>query len=336
MKRSIIISLLLVCCYGLPLQAQNTFNVVNDDGVEISYYILSRADRTVSVTTKELNNGQYNPYDTVRIPATVTWDDMVWNITQISSATFANCSTLRHVELPEGITHIGSYAFTLTGILSFCMPSTVTEVGYSCFFANQQMTEIELSSGLTKLSNGMLSSCNRLRFLKVPEGVITIDTEAVRYCRILDSISLPSTLQEIKHHAFVYNSALSAITVHAVVPPMVEGSDVFRNVDRETTVLHVPAGCIEAYRNAPVWSEFVNIQDDAVGIATTETSALRWHVEHNAIVVESAQPLPATLYDAMGRQVLRTTLQGNTRLDVPHSGLYILRHGNKSNKIIVP
>ncbi len=312
------------------------FNVTNEDGVEITYGVYPRVANSVLVTTTEFLNRQYNQYDTIRVPVTVTWHDTVWDVVGVNSYSFAECRALRHIELPEGMTLLGAYSVSCTGISSFIVPSTVTTARSNCFFGNEQLTEIELSSNLTEISNGMFTNCHRLRFLKVPEGVITIDTEAVRYCRILDSISLPSTLQEIKHWAFADNVSLSAIMVHAVVPPMVEGSDVFRNVDRETTVLHVPAGCIEAYRNAPVWSEFANIQDDAVGIATTETSALRWHVENNAIVVESAQPLPATLYDAMGRQVLRTTLQGNTRLDVPHSGLYILRHGNKSTKIIVP
>ncbi len=332
-KRSIIISLLL-CCFTFSLQAQN-FNVTNEDGVTITYGVISREEPfAVKVTLN--TNRQYNVYDTVRVPATVTWRDTVWNVTETDYYTFSNCTALQCVELPESITYIRSESFSCSGIISFRMPSSVTDIDPWAFFGCQQLTEIELSPNITILPNRLLLNCHRLRFLKVPEGVITIDTAAVYYCRILDSISLPSTLQKIMPEAFKYNSALSAITVHAVVPPVVENSDVFLDVDRETTVLHVPAGCIEAYRNAPVWSEFANIQDDAVGIATTETSALRWHVENNAIVVESAQPLPATLYDAMGRQVLRTTLQGNTRLDVPHSGLYILRHGNKSNKIIVP
>ncbi len=335
MKRRLIIGFLLCCCFLLPLQAQR-FNVYNDDGVKITYLVISREEPFSVSVTYEGAGRQYDEYDTVRIPATVTWRDTVWNVTDVYEYAFAECRSLMCVELPESITRLGFVALACTGIVSFHMPSSVTAIDDMCFFGNPQLSEITLSPNLSEIPFGAFINCHRLRFLKVPEGVITIDTDAVRYCRILDSISLPSTLQEIRHEAFAHNSSLSAITVHALVPPAVAESNVFLSVDRESTVLHVPAGCIEAYRNAPVWGEFLNIQDDAVGIATTAPSSLRWHVENNAIVIESSHNQPATLYDAMGRQLLRTSLHGSQRIDVPHSGLYILRHDKKSTKIIVP
>ncbi len=335
MKRKVIVSFLLCWACVLPMQAQR-FNVYNDDGVKITYLPISREEPFAVSVTYEGAGRQYNVYDTVRVPATVTWRDTVWNVTDIYQYAFAECRSLKCVELPESITHLGSFAFACTGIVSFRMPGSVTSVGMLSFFGNEQLVDITLSPHLTALSKGMFSNCHRLRFLRVPESVITIDTQAVLYCSILDRISLPASLQEIKHMAFADNISLSAITVHALVPPAVEGSDVFARVDRESTVLHVPAGCLEAYRAAPVWSEFLDIRDDAVGIASAAAAPLRWHVEKHAIVVESTQAVPVTLYDAMGRQLLHTTLPGSQRIPVPHSGLYILRHGNRSSKIVVP
>ena len=82
-------------------------------------------------------------------------------------------------------------------------------------------------------------------------------------------------------------------------------SSIFEGVDKSTCVLYVPAGCVEIYRNAPVWGEFKTI----LPIGT---------VAINGIAISDGTPFD--VYDIQGRKVKSkvTTLKG-----LP-SGVYIV------------
>ena len=57
---------------------------------------------------------------------------------------------------------------------------------------------------------------------------------------------------------FANCTSLSSITI-LVSNPLDIQSGVFYNVDMTTCTLYVPAGSVEAYKNAEVWGEFENI-----------------------------------------------------------------------------
>ena len=62
---------------------------------------------------------------------------------------------------------------------------------------------------------------------------------------------------------------LSQLDILATTPPVIY-ANTFDGVKR-TIPVNVPKGCGEAYRNAPYWSEFTNINEDWV----SETSSLQ-------------------------------------------------------------
>ena len=64
---------------------------------------------SVSVTCRD---NSYNSYSgDVVIPATVTYNDVVYNVTSIGSEAFYYCSGLTSVTIPQGVTSIGNAAF---------------------------------------------------------------------------------------------------------------------------------------------------------------------------------------------------------------------------------
>ena len=99
--------------------------------------------------------------------------------------------------------------------------------------------------------------------LTVPEGVTTICTQAAREVALTE-ITLPSTMTEIRASAFSSVKTLTKVTCMAKVPPTLANyfeEDVYANAP-----LYVPMNSVEAYRNAPGWMEFQNIE----GIDTGE------------------------------------------------------------------
>lgn len=85
---------------------------------------------------------------------------------------------------------------------------------------------------------------------------------------LLAKVILPETLEEIEARAFYNCKSLRLIECKALVPPVL-GEDVFTvHIHdntlplQERTVVVVPKGSLEAYRNAPGWKEFKHIREN--------------------------------------------------------------------------
>ena len=85
---------------------------------------------------------------------------------------------------------------------------------------------------------------------------------------LLAKVILPETLEEIEARAFYNCKSLRLIECKALVPPVL-GEDVFTvHIHdntlplQERTVVVVPKGTLEAYRNAPGWKEFKHIREN--------------------------------------------------------------------------
>ncbi|MBR1804536.1 MAG: leucine-rich repeat protein [Muribaculaceae bacterium] len=93
--------------------------------------------------------------------------------------------------------------------------------------------------------------------LVVPEGVTTVCNQAARAVPLTE-IHLPSTLTVVRKMAFTGISTLTQVTCLATVPPTMEESSF--TGDAFSATLRVPIGSLEAYRTAPIWKNFQNIE----------------------------------------------------------------------------
>ena len=98
-KRFLLFTMML-----LPIMA-NAQKAVEIDGI---YYNLNSDAKTAEVTY-----GSQAYVGDIVIPASITVDDVVYNVTSIGKETFSYCQNLTSVDIPEGVTTIGSNAFYL-------------------------------------------------------------------------------------------------------------------------------------------------------------------------------------------------------------------------------
>ncbi|MBO4871694.1 MAG: leucine-rich repeat protein [Muribaculaceae bacterium] len=94
------------------------------------------------------------------------------------------------------------------------------------------------------------------KVLTIPEGVTTICNQAAREVALTE-LYLPKTMSEIRS-AFSSVKTLTKVQCLATTPPSLEAnfeSDVYQNA-----TLYVPMNSVDAYRAAPGWSGFQNIE----------------------------------------------------------------------------
>ena len=129
-----------------------------------------------------------------------------------------------------------------------------TEMADNCYSGMfNQCSSLETIPSLKSIGNGMFAKCDGLTTITIPDGVKSVASSAFASCPNLIRASLPSSIESIGRRAF-YMAGLKQITVAAEDPPSMENSDVFL----ECPLKHIliPTSSLEAYINAPVWSDY--------------------------------------------------------------------------------
>lgn len=150
-----------------------------------------------------------SPLSEISIPATVeTIDDRA----------FSGCAALASVNLSDGLTGIGSFAFeNCAALTQISIPATVETIGRSAFSGCAALASVNLTDGLTVISYSAFENCATLTQISIPATVKTIGGSAFSGCAALASVNLTDGLTVIGVAAFVNCTALTQISIPATV-----------------------------------------------------------------------------------------------------------------------
>ncbi len=104
---------------------------------------------------------------------------------------FEYSSQIKTVEIRQGVTSIGNFAF------------------YSCY----NLTSVTIPAGVTSIGNYAFRGCSRLTSVEIPEGVTSIGNYAFQYCSKLTSVEIPASVTSIGDDAFRDCSGLTAVYI---------------------------------------------------------------------------------------------------------------------------
>ena len=192
----------------------------------------------------------------IEIPASITYNDVVYSVTSIESSAFSGCSLLTSVTIPESVTSIGNYAFAYcdlltsitipesvtsigqfafasSGITELVIPDSVTSIGNNAFAATDLVT-VTLPANLTSISNELFYNCDSLKSITIPDSVTSIGSYAFSGCTSLTSITIPNSVTSIGESAFYNCDSLTSITIPDSVTSI--GSFAFYNCDSLTSI----------------------------------------------------------------------------------------------------
>lgn len=273
------------------------------------------------------------------------------NLEQIGSYAFSGCKSLVSINTPDFVRYIFDGAFkNCTSLKSITLPDGIKWLEYELFYGCSSLESIEIPNSVIGIESaycyeaepwshgigtiysidGVFEGCTSLRNIRLPDNMSVIGACAFANCSNLETVTLPKALHMIGTAAFAKCESLKEIIcpvsgVWHVESPVFEfsemeiiseyGSDPFSQHTYDTATLKVGIGELEDARIWDTWKKFKHIEE----------------VDFSGVEGIKSDP-------SDGRTVVYR-MDGSWVGDSPEglpSGLYIVRKGGSTNKVMVP
>ena len=183
---------------------------------------------------------------------------------------FAGCTSLTTIEIPASVETIGGSAFEDCTSLQSVMFEKGTQLktiegGYqgrrSAFYNCTSLTKIEIPASVETIGNNIFDGCTSLQTVTFEKGSQLKTVDGFSNCTALTTVDMSACTQvtRIEYRAFYEDSKLQLFKIGTRTPPSC-GRNVFTGIN-SYSVLKVPAGCVDAYKNATGWKEFTTISE---------------------------------------------------------------------------
>ena len=168
---------------------------------------------------------------------------------------------LTEFTIPDSVREIGYNAFRCYDTLKHVVfPRGLKRIGPSAFWGCDSLLEVDLPDGVDYISEEAFQDCKALRFVKLPKGLKSIGDNAFRGCDNLSSITLPPSVYRIGTVALPYKLK----ELHVGYKNLMKTCPNYYPMpdNEENTILYVPKGTKEMYKNNDTFGDFLNIVEE--------------------------------------------------------------------------
>ena len=202
---------------------------------------------------------------------TITGSGAMYDYSSGSAPWFNDRSSIAHVSLPEGLTHIGNIAFyDCSSLTSITIPYNVTSIGNYAFSRCFGLTQVTIPNSVTSIGDGAFYDCNGLTQVTIPNSVTSIGDDAFSDCSYLASVVIGTSVTSIGNDAFYYCYNLDYIRIDAQTPPTLGNHHSIYS----SPICYVPVGTLEAYQ-ASSWASYVSRFEECEQQITCAEAATR-------------------------------------------------------------
>lgn len=177
-------------------------------------------------------------------------------VTEVSKYLFSNCASLKNVALNENIQTILASAFAnCTSLKQVQMPSSVFEVEQFAFSGCESLETVKLSNRLSAISTGCFAGCQALKNIKIPHSVYKIQDNAFEGCSSLTELALPSNLTYVGNNVFK-DCAFNYVSIDKETECAVYTTEPPKNVDEYKRIVDLKTfKSIEGFDIAKLFNE---------------------------------------------------------------------------------
>ena len=148
--------------------------------------------------------------------------------------------------VPYGVTAISNNAFPFSKFTSVIIPDGVTHIGSYAFNECRSLTHVTMPDSITNIGYRAFSVCLSLKNIAIPDNVLKIGGQAFYACESLTSINIPKNVTEIDEYSFYRCESLVDIMVSPNNPNFASSDGVLFNKDK-TVLIKIPIGKTGAY-----------------------------------------------------------------------------------------
>lgn len=176
-------------------------------------------------------------------------------ITSIGDYAFSSCRNLAGIAIPFGVTSIGKSAFVnCTGLTSIAIPDGVTSLGIYAFSRCYNLISATIPGSVSNLNSNAFDYCHRLTNVALSDGTLTLNDYAFSFCYGIINIAIPKSVKTIRNYTFqdCFGVACYDFTKHTFVPTL--GAKSAFNNNASDCIFKIPAALYDEWIAATNWS----------------------------------------------------------------------------------
>lgn len=125
------------------------------------------------------------------------------HVKSIGFVSFCNCTCLEEVCIEAGVKSIDSLAFSgCKSLHSMQIPDSVAKISQRTFMGCVSLTGVALPNTITAIEEGLFQECVELREINISESIQKIEQYAFCECRALANVHISKNVKEIASNAF--------------------------------------------------------------------------------------------------------------------------------------
>lgn len=179
------------------------------------WYDFNSSSKTVSVTYHGASYSSYiNDYTgAVVIPATITYNGIVFRVTSIGKNAFRACEGLTSISLASSVESIGENAFRgCNELISIVIPNSVVSIGDSAFY-NSNLKSVTIGDSVASIGKSAFALSYYLNSVTITNSVKSIGESAFEFCSAMKSMTIGDGVTTIGRRAFYGCSSSKSLTI---------------------------------------------------------------------------------------------------------------------------
>lgn len=208
-------------------------------------------------------------------------------LTNIGSTAFYECSGLTFISIPNSVTSIGDWAFSgCSGLTSISIPNSVTKIGDRAFSYCSGLTSISIPNSVTSIGSNAFTWCDHIKtlsinssanpFISCEELYVGDDVTVIQInynSSKLRKVVLGKKVAQIRAEAFS-EANIQEFTITGEEPPYCY-PNIFGTKDLSKATLYVPADKVTYYQTTEPWSKFGTVKTLSGETPSTPTACAK-------------------------------------------------------------